>query len=87
MTKNIRILALLATFVAIISLVFSAGNVNSSALISDEIEPFCLDNTISFNYPFSLEITTVQIKTIVQITHLNYNGIETTDLNNKYKQS
>jgi hypothetical protein len=65
MTKNKGILALLAIFVAILSLVFSPSNystINSSALISDEIEPFCLDNTISFNDPLSLEITSVQPK-------------------------
>jgi hypothetical protein len=62
MTKNKRMFASLAIFVVILSFVFSVGNVNSIALISDEIEPFCLDNTISFNDPLSLEITTVQVK-------------------------
>jgi hypothetical protein len=62
MTKDKRILALLATFVVILSFVFSAGNVNSNALIQDEIEPFCLGNTISFNDLLSLKITTVQLK-------------------------
>jgi hypothetical protein len=62
MTKNKRIFASLAIFVVILSFVFSAGDVNSNALIQDEIEPFCLDNTISFNDLLSLEISTVQSK-------------------------
>ena len=70
MTNNKIILGLVAIFIAILLLVFSAGNTlvlsasnfKSSTLISDEIEPFCLDNTISFNGSLSLEILTVQPK-------------------------
>jgi hypothetical protein len=62
MTKKNRIFASMAIFVIILSFSFSAGNVNSSALIPDEIEPFCLSRTMNFDDPLSLKITTVQLK-------------------------